>query len=269
MKIFDAHAHIFPPKIEAAAVHAIGAFYDRPELMAHPGSPEELSSDMSRAGICRALVFSTATTTHQVESIDRFILQSCRANPALIGLGTMHEDYGDFVRELAFLRENGIHGIKLHPDFQKFDIDSEKMLPIYEEMEARDMFLMVHTGDPRYDYSHPRRLARVARLFPRLRCIGAHFGGWGVWPLGEELLAGLPNVWVDTSSTLGFPQGGPAQARRALAAFDPKHVFFGTDFPMWDPAEELKRLLALDLPQDRLEDILWNNFQNFYHYDTL
>ena len=269
MNIFDAHAHIFPPKIEATAVHAIGAFYDRPALMAHPGSPEELAADMGRAGIRRALVFSTATTTHQVESIDRFILKSCRENPAFIGLGTMHEDYEDFVRELAFLRENGIHGIKLHPDFQKFPIDAEKMLPIYEEMEARDMFLLVHTGDPRYDYSHPSRLARVARLFPRLRCIGAHFGGWGVWPLGQEELADLPNVWVDTSSTLGFPQGGAARALEGLRAFDPKRIFFGTDFPMWDPAEELERLLALDLPQAFLEDILWNNFRDFYHYEAI
>ena len=269
MRIIDVHTHIFPQKIEAVAVHAIGAFYDMPEGMEHHGSTGELLAAMERAGICRSVCFSTATTTHQVESINRFILRECGAHPELVGLGTMHEDYGDFVRELDFLQSGGVHGIKLHPDFQKFDVDAEKMLPIYEEMAARDMFLIAHIGDPRYDYSHPRRLARVAKLFPSLRCIAAHFGGWGVWPLGEELLAGLPNVYVDTSSSLGFVQDDPERVTRSLSRFDPKKIFFGSDFPMWDPAEELERVYALGLPEPFLEDILWNNFRDFYHYGPL
>ena len=269
MQIIDVHTHIFPQKIEEVAVHVIGAFYDMPEGMEHHGSSQELLAAMARGGISRSVVFSTATTTHQVERINRFILQECQAHPEFIGLGTIHEDYQDFVRELAFLRENGIHGIKLHPDFQKFNVDAEPMLPIYEEMAARDMFLIAHIGDPRYDFSHPRRLARVAGLFPNLRCIAAHFGGWGVWPLGEELLADLPNVYIDTSSSLGFVKDNPERVTRSLRVFDRKKIFFGSDFPMWDPGEELQRVLALNLQEDFLEDILWNNFRDFYHYQPL
>jgi len=269
MKVIDVHTHIFPAKIEAVAVHAIGEFYDMPDDMGHHGSTTELLASLKKAGIQRSVVFSTATTTHQVERINRFILQECQAHPEFVGLGTMHEDYENFVSELAFLRDNGINGLKLHPDFQKFDVDADKMLPIYEEMEAKDMFLIAHIGDPRYDFSHPRRYARIAKLFPRLRLIAAHFGGWGVWPLGLELLGDLPNVYVDTSSSLAFVKEHPEAVLKSLAGFDPKRIFFGSDFPMWDPAEELERICSLGLKQDFLEDILWNNFQDFYHYAQL
>lgn len=267
MQIIDIHTHIFPQKVELTAVSAIGAFYDKPGQMRHRGSTEELLAAMAAGHIARSVAFSTATKAYQVEDIDRFILRTTQQTPSLIGLGTIHEDYEDFVQELDFLQQNHIHGIKIHPDFQKFDLDAPPMLAIYEEMAARDMFLIAHIGDPRYDWSHPRRLARVAKLFPSLRCIAAHFGGWGVWPLGEELLAGLPNVYVDTSSTLAFSCSG--QVLHAFRAFDRKKIFFGSDFPMWDPGQEVERLVRLDLPEDFLEDIFWNNFRDFYHYRPL
>ena len=36
--------------------------------------------------------------------------------------------------------------------------------------------------------------------------------------------------------------------------------FFGSDFPMWDPAKELQRLLSFGLAEQTLKDILHDNF---------
>jgi hypothetical protein len=47
-----------------------------------------------------------------------------------------------------------------------------KGLPIYEA-EERAAYT-VHTGDFRYEYSKPERLARVLDRFPKLTVIGAH-----------------------------------------------------------------------------------------------
>ena len=41
-----------------------------------------------------------------------------------------------------------------------------------------------------------------------------------------------------------------------------KRFFFGTDFPMWDAVDEIKRFEKLDLTQSQKEDIYANNIKN-------
>ena len=259
MKIIDAHAHIFPEKIAQRACGSISDFYGGVP-MAHAGTAEALLASGAKAGVEKYLVFSTATKPEQVESINRFIVGECEKHPEFIGLGTMHPGYAEYRSELEWLRKNGIRGIKLHPDFQKFCIDDAELYPLYALLSEMGMFVLTHSGDDRYDYSHPARIARVAENFPHLRIIAAHFGGWRQWDAAVEYL-NLPNVYYDTSSTLSF--AGQEVARKALRILDSTHFFFGTDFPMWDHADELKRIQALELPAGFLEDILYNNFYAF------
>ena len=269
MLTIDAHVHIFPPKIAPAAVQATAEFYAGAhtpeftapaELAACAGTAEDLLARNAAAGIDRSVIFSTATRPGQVESVNDFIAGLCREHPSLIGVGTMHIDYPDFEAEVKRIRGLGLRGIKLHPDIQRFALDDERLLPLYDLMRANGLFLIAHTGDYRYSYSSPDKMARIAKLFPEMRFIGAHFGGWSQWREARERLT-LPNVWVDTSSTLPF--GAEDAARAAFDAFDHEHIFFGSDYPMWDPATELGRLEALGLPEDLLEAVKGENFRRF------
>ena len=269
MKVIDAHVHIFPEKIAQAAVLATGKFYanaHNEQLLAPAvltngqGTPEDLLAEEARAGIDRAVVFSTATTARQVESINNFIARECAAHPEFIGVGTMHINYPDFESEVRRIRELGLVGIKVHPDIQQFLLDDDRLLPLYDCMRAAGLFLIAHMGDYRYNYSTPWRMARLAKLFPEMRFIGAHFGGWSQWAEARECLA-LPNVYMDTSSTLGFD--GWDAARKAFETFDPTHIFFGSDYPMWTPQVELERFLALKIDEKLLPGVLAENFENF------
>jgi uncharacterized protein len=260
MKIIDTHAHIFPPKIEKSATAAIRDFYDR-KSMSHSGSPEELLASGKRAGVGNFLVFSTATTPQQVTAINDFIIGECAEHTEFIGAGTMHAEFINFEEEINRIFKSGIKGIKFHPDFQRFDFDDERLFPVYALLEAKGMFVITHSGDYRYTYSRPEKVARIARKFPKLRIIAAHFGGWSMWELARQILI-LPNVYIDTSSTFGF--GGVEPVIEGLKAFDHKHIFFGCDFPMWDHKEEINRFKALSLDTDFLEDIMYNNFAEFY-----
>lgn len=127
-------------------------------------------------------------------------------------------------------------------------------------MRAEGLFLIAHVGDYRYNYSTPWRMARLAGLFPDMKFVGAHFGGWSQWAEARECL-NLPNVYMDTSSTLGFD--GWDAARKAFETFDPSHIFFGTDYPMWTPKVELERFLSLGIDEKLLPDVLSKNFENF------
>ena len=41
-------------------------------------------------------------------------------------------------------------------------------------------------------------------------------------------------------------------------------LFFGSDVPMWDHAEELERLQKITGSGQLFEDVCWNNFAAFY-----
>jgi predicted TIM-barrel fold metal-dependent hydrolase len=265
LDIIDAHAHIFPPKIERVATDAIGTFYGYG--MSHSGSIDELLRSGKNAGVSRFVVFSTATTPGQVTKINDFILESCAIHPELIGAGTMHPEYGDYKAELDRIYDSGLRGIKLHPDFQKFYVDCDELLPVFARLQEKNMFLITHSGDFRYEYSDPRRVARVATMFPRLNIVAAHFGGWSEWEKARLVLADFPNVYYDTSSTFGC--GGREEVIAGFRRFDNTHIFFGVDFPMWDHADELRQLRSVGLDDETLENVLHRNFERFFaQYET-
>ena len=270
MKVIDMHTHIFPEKIAAKATIATAEYFDLPEPPNHYGSAGELLEVLDRAGIGRAMVFSAATTAHQVEHINRYILSQAEANPQFIPCGTLHAGYENYREELRWMREHGIFGVKIHPEFQHFVLDDPRLFPMFEEMERQDMFLIAHMGDPRVNVSGPKRLLPVAQTFPKLRCIAAHLGNWGDWDVEKvRPIARLDNVYTDISSSFSYvTQHEPLYD--VLREYDPSHVFFGSDYPIWCPKKERRKAEMLQLPDGfRLEYILFHNFARFYHYQSL
>ena len=49
-----------------------------------------------------------------------------------------------------------------------------------------------------------------------------------------------------------------------IRSYGAERVFFGTDFPMWVPKEEMERFDALDLTDDEREMILHKNAERFF-----
>lgn len=260
MKAIDTHAHIFPEKIEKKAVESISKFYEETP-MKHSGSVEELLKSGNKIGVEKYLVFSTATKAEQVKSINDFIISQINTYPMFIGLGTIYKGFEDYKDELLKLKNAGINGVKLHPDFQKFRFDDPDLYPIYDTLSELNMFVMTHAGDYRYQYSNPQKIADIAKKFKKLNIIAAHFGGWSEWDIANQFL-NLENVYFDTSSTMGFK--GLQPAKNAFKSFDNTHIFFGTDFPMWDHVDELNFLKKLNLSDKIFEDVMYNNFVNFY-----
>ena len=258
----DAHAHIYPGKIAEKATASVGDFYHIP--MQNVGLPHVLAQRGGAAGIDRFLVCSVATKVEQVRSINQFIQEKCRKYPQFIGLGAWHQDVTDISGEMDDIQARGLRGIKLHPDFQKFMIDDPKMLDVYREAHRRGLPILFHTGDSRTDFSSPRRLMNVIDKIPDFTCIAAHLGGYSEWEEARRELSGT-NVYIDTSSSLF--KVSPQEAKENIAHFGVDHTMFGTDFPMWDPEEELERFFALGFSQEENRAMLYGNFARLFHLD--
>ena len=260
MTVIDAHAHIYPIKIAEKATEVIGEFYDI-KMSLPAGTSDRLLIDGKKAGIDRFVVHSVATKAKQVESINNFITEECAKHGEFIGFMTLHQDLTEeeIYDQVKVCFDKGISGIKLHPDFQRFYIDDENCFKIYRVAGEFSLPILFHTGDDRYEFSKPYRLAKVAKLFPKNRFIGAHFGGYRCW---NELdcYSGLDNVYFDTSSSLPFIP--PEFATELIEKFGEEKFFFGTDFPMWKADEELARFDKLNLSERTREMIFSDNLLN-------
>ena len=257
MAVIDIHAHVYPDKIAERASQSVGEFYH--VGMYEGGSVEALLSATTTSPITHFVVHSVATKPGNVESINDFIAEQCRIHPEFIGFATLHQDYPDPEAEIERAMGLGLKGLKLHPDTQQVDMDDPRLMRIYEIIEGR-LPLIVHTGDYRYDYSHPRRLKKVLHAFPNLVVDAAHFGGWSVFDYALEYLED-ENCYVDTSSALEFL--GPRRTVELVRAYGVERVMFGSDFPMWSPVTEYNMLAAMPFTQEEFEAITWHNAERF------
>lgn len=257
MAVVDIHTHIYPEKIAVRAAKSVGEFYN--VGMFDGGSVEALKHAVQGSPITHHVVHSVATKPEHVESINNFIAQTCAENPNFIGFATMHQDYENPEAEIERAISLGLRGVKLHPDTQEVNMDDPRLMRIYEIIEGR-LPLIVHTGDYRYDFSHPRRLKEILHTFPNLVVDAAHFGGWSIFDLAVEYLED-ENCFLDMSSAQDFL--GPRRTKELVEIYGTDRIMFGSDFPMWDPVKEYNMFTALDFTPAEKENMLWHNAERF------
>ena len=255
MKIFDIHCHIYPDRIAPRAVENISKSYDDFPVL-NDGTLSTLVSGMDKAGYTGAAIHSVATTPKQVETINRFILDSAAAHPGkLVPFASLHPDQPDPERAVDEIVAAGFKGIKLHPEFQNFKVDEPKAVAMFRAIAGK-LPVLLHCGDYRCDNSVPERICAMLDKAPDLQLICAHLGGWTTWEISFFELRGA-NVWVDTSSSLYVLD--PPTATAIIRGYGVDRVLYGTDYPMWYPDEELARFMALPLTDEEREKILWSN----------
>jgi predicted TIM-barrel fold metal-dependent hydrolase len=201
-----------------------------------------------------------------VESINNFISEQVKLHPdKFIGFCSLHPDLSqdEIDAEIERAKSLGLKGIKLHPDFQQFKLDHKKALDMFEVIGDR-LPVLIHTGDVRYKFSSPERLVNVMKQFPKLTCIGAHFGGWSEWENAVNLLCDT-NAYVDTSSS--FYSMDKAKAKEIIGRYSPDRILFGSDYPMWDSKDEIAFLDSLELDEDLLDKIYSKNLLNLLKMD--
>lgn len=260
----DAHCHIYPEKIASRAVAGTDTFYGEKSLC--KGTSGDLVERGIKAGIDHFIVQSVATTPHQVRSINEFIANEVQNSQGLFtGLGTLHPDSTDIKGDIEHILELGLHGVKLHPDIQAFKIDDYRCLKIYELCEQKNIPILLHTGDSRFDYSNPNRLLPVLQIYTNLKVVGAHLGGWSVWDEAKEKLQNLPNFYVDCSSCFGFIS--KEKVKELIRHYGADRVLFGTDYPMWLPEKEIEALLSLSLDESEIKCILNINAKKVFNLE--
>ena len=274
--IIDIHTHTFPDKIAAATL-------DKLKHLSHTipftdGTAAGLAASMARAGVDRSVVMPVATSPRQVPHVNDASarMNELGAQTGVLSFGCMHPDFDGWKEELARVRDLGLKGIKLHPEYQGTDFDDPRYLRILDRCGELGLVVLTHAGldigMPGKDNCAPEMVARALEQVGPVKLVLAHMGGWRQWDRVEALLPGT-GVYLDTSFSLGeitplddghyrpgdLPLLDEAAFLRMVRRFGPDRILFGTDSPWDDQGAALARLQALPLEPAELEAILGGN----------
>ena len=250
MKLIDIHTHVYPDAIAQKATDSVRDFYG----IGGAGMDGTVSMLLRRgeeAGIDRFVILPVAVSPKRAAHINDFILQQTQEHARFIGFGTLHAEMEDIAQEAQRIMAMGLRGIKMHPDTQSFAIDDVRLFPAYEQIQGK-IPVILHMGDKRYDYSQPSRLRRIMDLFPKLKVIAAHFGGYSMYEEAYNQLHDKDCIFDVSSSLMFMPKG---VAEEYINRYGAERMAYGTDYPLWDPVTEVKRFMQLDLTEAQFDQI--------------
>ncbi len=254
--VVDIHTHAFADEI---APRAISVLEENSRVKAHlDGTISALKGSMARAGISISVVLPVATKPSQVKPINDWA--SGTSDDSVICFGTIHPEFEGWRDEIKRMRKLGLIGVKLHPDYQNFFFDEERMFPIYEEMMRNDLIIVTHAGVdiglPEPVHATPDRIARVVETLPGIRLVAAHLGSYLLWDDVERHLVGR-DIFFDISYVYGAIE--PGRLIRIMREHGFDRILFGTDSPWRDQKAELEATMALDIGEVEREKILSEN----------
>ena len=251
--IIDFHTHIFPDKLAAKAISAleksgnVKAFTD--------ATLNGLISSMDKSGID----YSVTSKPSQTPNINDFAIQ-INANKKIFSFGGVHPLFHDLENELKRIKNAGLLGIKLHPDFQGLFIDDDNMVKVIEMASNLGLIVMIHAGmDISFPEVHrctPKRLKLATDHIKNRKIIAAHMGGYNYLDEAEEFIIGN-DFYIDTSFTID--RSDNRQIVRMIKSHDPKKILFGSDSPWGNQFDSLNSLLNLNITNFLKSRILFDN----------
>lgn len=256
--VLDFHTHAFPEKIAKSAISTLasrcGNCYPQ-----HEGTVDSLVQKIKQSSCDKAVVLNIATNPKQQKNVNDFAI-SLLSNPDVIPFGSVHPESDDAINELYRLKKAGIKGIKLHPNYQNFFVDDEKLFPIYEKAANLGLITVFHSGvdlgipDP--ICCTPDRLLNVLPIFQGTPVVAAHMGGYMLWQDVFKKLAGT-DIYLDTSYSFGrIP---PPWANQIIKKHGADKILFGSDMPWSSTGNEIRFIESLDLTEQEKEKIFYEN----------
>ncbi len=252
--VYDIHTHIFPQKIAARGVENIGKFYGLD--MRCDGTGESLGALLAPGMKC--VISSAALKEETMSKSNDFLLDFAKRDQRFIPFSSFFPfcSVKDASHELERVKKLGSKGIKMHPDFQHYELDDSRVTEIYRVCAELELPVLFHVGDKRSDLSSPLRLRRVAEKLPSLKIIAAHMCGYTVWDEAEKYLIGT-DVYTETSDSLdNMP---PERLANMIRRHGADKVMFGSDYPIISPAEEYERFKNVPLTDEERRKILTLN----------
>ncbi len=254
--IIDFHTHIFPDKIAKSTLDFLAGVCGTDPYT--DGTYAGLRSSADRAGIELCVALPAVTKISQVESINRFAAQYQEA--PVLSFGGIHPACENYKDILKHVKELGIKGIKLHPDYQDMYFNDIRYKRLVSYASELGLIVSVHAGmDPKsLDDVHctPRMARELIEEVKPDKLVLAHLGGNRMWDEVERELVGL-DVFFDTGVVLDCIS--EEQFLRIVDTHGAEKILFATDSPWKGQKEYAKLLSSMPLKAEEKELIFSGN----------
>lgn len=257
--VIDFHTHIFPDAIAGKTIAALEA---RSGIRATTdGTLTGLINSMERSGVDVSVIQPVVTKPSQFDSINAFA-KSVNEKYAgkLVSFGGIHPDCEDYRGKLRTIKEMGLPGIKIHPDYQGVMIDDVRYMNIIEYASELGLIIMTHAGIdiglPEPVHCPPDRMRKVLDKIRPEKMVLAHYGGWRQWEEVYEYLAG-ESIYLDTAFTFSYIE--QEMFLKILEKHDTGKILFATDSPWSDAYQDIQALKKLPLESSVMAGILSDN----------
>ena len=261
--IIDFHTHIFPDKIAARTLQILSDNTERVggvrEVPNTDGTLAGLKKSMKENSIDYSVVMPIATTVTQSNTINSFAAE-INGRDNIFSFGSVHPMQENCADELCRIKQLGLHGIKLHPEYQGVNVDSPECAAVVEKCMELGILVMFHAGrdigiEPPL-HGEPERFRRLLDMTGADNIIAAHMGGWRLWDDVEKYLVGQ-KIYFDTSYSFHFMND--EQIMRIIRNHGADKILYGTDSP-WDVQSRCADKIAqMPLTADEKEKILYKN----------
>ncbi len=255
--LFDSHIHVFPEKLKGKVFSKLSSVSGEPYYRGETiGEALEHNKEM---GVTHSLVLHIATNPKQQQAVNDFAA-SIQTNHVLC-FGSVHPKAEERIEELYRIKELGLKGVKLHPDYQHCLSMNDCMMPIYETCEKLGLVVAFHTGldpySPDVIHNPPKSIREIATRYQNLTIIAAHAGGMGMFEEAKKEVAGLRNVYIDTAMCNVHLTSAQLEEMIRLHGCD--RVLFGSDSP-WSTVEMQKAVIeGCNLTEEEKQQIYYKN----------
>lgn len=260
--VIDFHTHVFPDKIAEKTIEILEGnikSHGENEKAVIPATFEALKKSMRDNSIDVSVILPIATNERQSTSINRFAAE-INGKDGIISFGSLHPMQEDWEDVLYGIKEKGLLGIKLHPEYQQFYIDSKESIRILKKCDELGLLTVLHTGqdigiDPPV-HCMPEKLAHVLEYVSGDKIIAGHLGGWREWDDVEKYLVGS-SIYLDTAYTVDFID--KEQFVRIIKNHGSDKILHATDSPWEKQGHAVEVINALPLTEQEKENIFYKN----------
>jgi len=267
--IIDSHTHVFPDKIAEKTVSMLLKRINNENAKAFTnGTVDGLLQSMKESGTDYSITLPIVTNPAQFESINKFSA-SLNEIDGIIPFGSIHPDNDDVEEKLDFIKNSGLTGIKLHPDYQEVYIDDPRYIKIISYCKEIGLRVIIHAGvDVGLPYPVHCPPEKAVRMLEEISLsddekpfiVLAHMGGWKMQEDVKKYLCGK-NVYFDTGYCLD--SYSEQDLMHIINNHGTEKILFATDLPWGNQKNYIELLCSLPLTDDEKEKILGLNAKRF------
>ena len=198
-------------------------------------------------------------TRRDIEAANEAVAALARRDPRIRPMVYVNPRIeGHALEQVNRWMDDGFEGLKIWVNFA----DDACVFPLIERMIEIGKPTLIHAMHKSVGQlpleSDPRNIAALARLYPEARLIMPHMGGNFLYSC--EVIEPYPNVWTDPSGT--YCETGMLE--HAVSVLGPNRIMFGSDAPGADFMNNLAKVVAADLPESTLRQILCENARELW-----